>query len=72
MTTVYSVSGSEGTYYVPRKAQALKEARNAKRAGDQFAGVTRIVVTDSLSRRDLYCALLNSESFAAEQEEVAL
>jgi hypothetical protein len=69
-TTVYSVAHAEGVFYVPTQAQAVKIGREAREAGDLFVNVQRCVVTDSLPRRELFCALLNGESWAQEQEEV--
>ena len=70
MTTVYSVSHNDGTFYVPTKAAAVRAARQLKRDGDLFVTVVQLQVTDALSKRDLYCALLNNEGFARGQKEV--
>src|SRR5262252_1143269 len=50
-TTVYSVSHSEGHYYVPTKADALREAREARAAGDLYVSITKNVVTDAYRSR---------------------
>jgi len=72
MTSVYSVSHADGTFYVPTKAEALRAARELRDSGDLFVRVVKLAVTDKLGRRALYCALLNGESFAAKQEDLTL
>ena len=70
-TTVYSVSHSEGVHYVPVKKDAVKSAREAKRAGDEYVTVQEHVVTRSYrSTRELTCALLNGESWCSSTSEV--
>jgi hypothetical protein len=71
MTTVYSVSHSEGVFYVPTLREALDMRREILTAEDDtFVAVTKILITERLGKRALYCALLNNEGFAAAQADV--
>lgn len=70
-TYVYSVQHSEGFFYVPTKAEALRQAREIRGSGEDNVEVTRIGIAGGLRRRDLYCRLLNSEGFAVSHEEVS-
>lgn len=73
--TVYCVQHSDGSTYVPTKADALRLAREIRDypvAPDPDVSIRRIVVTRGLGKRELYCRLLNGEAFAAEQEDVPL
>jgi hypothetical protein len=71
MTVVYSVSHSDGDFHVATKAEALQAARSIAAAGDPYVHVQRWTVTERFaSTRQLYCALLNGESWAAGHEDV--
>lgn len=70
MTTVYSVSHSEGVDYFATKAEAVASAREARKAGDVYVTVDRNTVANWIGRRALYVALLNGSSWCAAREQV--
>lgn len=78
MTTVYSVSHSEGATYYPTLAEARKvlgEILAHEAAGDDFerygAEIQRHMIDHHrFTKRELYCRLLNSEGWAHSTEDV--
>ena len=82
MTRVYRVLHADGVSYVPTKAEALRLARQERQLEFETSvyqsidetpvTITAVDITARLGRRELYCALLNNESFADHQEEVPL
>jgi len=62
--------GDAGSYYVTTKSEAIRQAREARAAGDENVSVTAVEVTGKLPRRTLYCRLLNNEGFAVKHTEV--
>jgi hypothetical protein len=68
VTVVYYVGHLDGGWYVPTLAVARQALANME--PDEDGHIVKVTISDRLGRRDLYCALLNREAFAAEQEEL--
>ena len=67
MTTVYSVSHTEGTWYYATKEEAVRAAREERKAGGEYVEVQaqQICPAKALGGlRQLYCALLNTQGYA--------